>query len=336
MSKVVADHYNSAPNQGLSGRNLSRIVHLRNFNNWIKSMLIAEHFKLLKQNKAKDYQFKVFDMCCGKGGDLLKWTKENLKYLLACDIASNSVETYIERYEAKKKKIHNMFPAEFVVADLTKERLRDKVKMPVLFDIVSCQFAFHYSFESLPQVECMLRNASENLAIGGYFIGTMPNAYDIVSRLRKAKSNSISNSVYSINYDGDIEDKIPLFGAKYQFLLDGVVDCPEFLVHMPTLERIAKKYGLKKAKVQRFQNFYEFWKFEGKWLLSKMNGLETYPALPNGKLAGHKADYKHARDYLREFRAKKRFIGTLSYPEWEVASLYITFSFEKVSNQEIP
>ena len=33
------------------------------------------------------------------------------------------------------------------------------------FDIVSCQFAFHYCFESLPQAECMLKNISENLKV---------------------------------------------------------------------------------------------------------------------------------------------------------------------------
>ena len=45
-----------------------------------------------------------------------------------------------------------------------------------MLDVVSCQFALHYSFESLPQAECMLKNASESLRPGGYFIGTMPNS----------------------------------------------------------------------------------------------------------------------------------------------------------------
>ena len=42
----------------------------------------------------------------------------------------------------------------------------------LLFDIVSCQFAFHYCFESLEQAECMIRNAAERLKPGGFFIGT--------------------------------------------------------------------------------------------------------------------------------------------------------------------
>lgn len=60
-------------------------------------------------------------------------------------------------------------------------RLREKFTDPsVQLDFVSCQFAFHYSFESLPQAECMLQNASESLKPGGYFIGTIPDAYDLV------------------------------------------------------------------------------------------------------------------------------------------------------------
>lgn len=47
-------------------------------------------------------------------------------------------------------------------------------------DLVSCQFAFHYSFESLPQAETMLRNVSENLKRGGYFVATIPSAYEIM------------------------------------------------------------------------------------------------------------------------------------------------------------
>lgn len=95
-------------------------------------------------------------------------------------------------------------------------------------DLVSCQFAFHYSFESLPQAECMLRNASECLQPGGFFIGTMPDANEIIARLKKAKSKVFGNDVYQIVFSGNL-NKPSLFGAKYNFHLDGVVDCPEFL-----------------------------------------------------------------------------------------------------------
>jgi mRNA (guanine-N7-)-methyltransferase len=84
---------------------------------------------------------------------------------------------------------------------------------------------------------------------GGYFIGTTPDAYDIVNRIEESGSDKAGNSVYSITYkkeedDDDDESRIPLFGAKYDFHLDGVVDCPEFLVHFPTLTKLAEKYDL--------------------------------------------------------------------------------------------
>ena len=64
-------------------------------------------------------------------------------------------------------------------------RLRGKYKDPTIkLDLVSCQFAFHYCFESLPQAECMFRNASETLTQGGYFIGTIPNANELVQALQ--------------------------------------------------------------------------------------------------------------------------------------------------------
>ena len=45
LCDVVAAHYNNVPESGLDERNRSRILHLRNFNNWIKSMLIGKYDK---------------------------------------------------------------------------------------------------------------------------------------------------------------------------------------------------------------------------------------------------------------------------------------------------
>lgn len=115
-------------------------------------------------------------------------------------------------------------------------RLREQYKDASLeLDLVSCQFSFHYCFESLPQAECMLRNAAECLRPGGYFIGTIPDANIIVSRKRAHNSVSFGNSVYKIEFEKD--EPFPFFGAKYGFSLVDVVNCPEFLVHFPTLER---------------------------------------------------------------------------------------------------
>ena len=46
--------------------------------------------------------------------------------------------------------------------------------------MTSCQFSLHYSFESYDKAMGMLQNACENLRPGGYFIGTIVDANEMV------------------------------------------------------------------------------------------------------------------------------------------------------------
>ena len=59
----------------------------------------------------------------------------------------------------------------------------------------------------------------------------------VSKRLRAADGMSFGNEVYEIAFDVEDKQHIPLFGAKYHFRLEGVVDCPEFVVYFPLLEK---------------------------------------------------------------------------------------------------
>lgn len=339
-TQVVATHYNLIEEKGLDERSKSRIVYLRNFHNWIKSMLINEYLtKIRNSKKQHNPPIRVHDMCCGKGGDLLKWKKGNITHLICSDIAEVSLEHCKQRYTDMKQRTRNergggnLYSLEVIPGDSTKQRLRERYSDPSLkLDLVSCQFAFHYSFESLPQAECMMRNASECLQPGGFFIGTMPDSNEIIARARKTETDSFGNNVYQVSVDFDVM-KPPLFGSKYNFQLDGVVNCPEFLVHFPTFVKLAKKYGLKLVKVEKFWQFFERMKSEGKQLLSAMKALEGYPPPYGVNLVGDSEDdYLHAKQFIEKEERGHVKIGTLSKSEWEVSSLYLTFVFEKVKN----
>lgn len=43
------------------------------------------------------------------------------------------------------------------------------------YDVVSCQFAFHYAFESEESARLAMRNVTESLRVGGFFFGTTIN-----------------------------------------------------------------------------------------------------------------------------------------------------------------
>ena len=65
------------------------------------------------------------------------------------------------------------------------------------------------------------------------------NNNDLLSRFRRrlkeSEDLSFGNNVYKVTFTE--KDEFPLFGHKYDFHLDSVVDCPEFLVNFPLLEK---------------------------------------------------------------------------------------------------
>ncbi|GCB75496.1 hypothetical protein scyTo_0019018 [Scyliorhinus torazame] len=330
-SKVAA-HYNELQECGLAVRNQSRIVYLRNFNNWIKSVLIGEYLEQVKQKNRQS--ISVLDLGCGKGGDLLKWKKGQINKLVCVDIADISVEQCIQRYGDMKSRCYSnehLFAAEFVRADCTKELLAEKYQDPdIMFDICSCQFVYHYSFETLQQADTMLKNACDRLRPGGYFIGTTPNAYELVKRLEASETNSFGNELYSVTFQK--KGEYPLFGCQYDFNLEGVVNVPEFLVYFPLFEEMAKKHKMKLILKMTFAEFFKekVQNSEHKMLLKKMKSLEQYPSAENSGSPGiNKEDYVHAEDYLKNPQARPP-IGTLSKSEWEATSIYLVFAFEKL------
>ncbi|KAH8249003.1 hypothetical protein KR032_005035 [Drosophila birchii] len=330
---VVANHYNELKEAGRKDRQKSKIFFMRNFNNWIKSQLINEYMSQLKQQMRVGDALRVLDMCCGKGGDLLKWEKAAISHLICTDIAEVSVEQCQRRYQdilqrAEKSKFANKFTAEFFACDSTLVRLRERYKDPSLhLNLVSCQFAFHYCFESLAQADCMMRNAAECLKPGGFFIATIPDAYEIIRRLKAAgpDARGFGNDVYSIEFDCGT-NPLPIFGAKYQFHLEGVVDCPEFLVHFPTLVKLGRKYGLQLLRRSTFADYYKETLPQGRQLLQRMSGLETVHA----QRCADDEQYAHVRSFQGSQRGRP--VGTLSKSEWEATTLYLVCAFKKCKN----
>nr|XP_006636161.1 PREDICTED: mRNA cap guanine-N7 methyltransferase [Lepisosteus oculatus]XP_015213696.1 PREDICTED: mRNA cap guanine-N7 methyltransferase [Lepisosteus oculatus]XP_015213697.1 PREDICTED: mRNA cap guanine-N7 methyltransferase [Lepisosteus oculatus] len=331
-SEKVAIHYNTLQEVGLAARSQSRIFYLRNFNNWLKSVLIGDILEKVRQSRR---DLTVLDLGCGKGGDLLKWRKGRISRLVCADIASVSVDQCQQRYEDMKSRNRpndHIFNAEFITADCSKEVLAEKLKDPEMtFDVCSCQFVYHYSFETREQADMMLRNACERLRPGGYFIGTTPNAFELVKRLETSETNSFGNDVYRVTFQK--KGEYPLFGCQYDFNLEGVVNVPEFLVYFPLFEEMAKKYNMRLVFKKTFCEFFaeKIQNEEHRLLMKRMQALEQYPADGRNKLVSDTpGDYEHAEGKAKSPDVKIP-LGTLSKSEWDATSIYLVFVFEKTS-----
>lgn len=162
-----------------------------------------------------------------------KWAKQNIRILFACDIASVSIEHAKSRYDSGRFR----FNARFETLDCYSKSISPLLNDPnYTFDICSVQFALHYSFESETKARMALKNASSHLKRGGYFVGTIPNAYRIIKNVIKNGNKKFGNSIYSIEFT-QIE-KMLEFGHEYSFRLqDAIDDCPEFVICMPVLQR---------------------------------------------------------------------------------------------------
>jgi len=189
---------------------------LRDFHNlYVKKKLI------LGVSNRKD---TLIDYAVGKGGDLPKWIRANLSFVLGIDVSRDNIQNSLDgacaRYlKSFKKNNRNELPGAIFLqgnsgvnirngkAFMTeKEKMiaralfgsgpkdRKELKEGVYknygvghdgFNVSSCQFALHYFFENNTTFHSFLRNLAECTKLNGYFIGTCYDGKEVFNLLRK-------------------------------------------------------------------------------------------------------------------------------------------------------
>ncbi|KAK5582984.1 hypothetical protein RB653_004574 [Dictyostelium firmibasis] len=327
QNELVSSHYDNKQNTPIHIRAQSKIISLKNINNWVKSMLIQEYTKP---------NTKVFDICGGKLGDLQKWIKAQIKSLIVSDISLESLKHGLERYNQNLNYIP--FDMTMIAVDCFSSKLLDVFpKQPkklgnkpkktnqedlseseeeeeeddddddddendelLKVDLVSCQFALHYSFRTEESARSLLKNVSSVLEDGGHFIGTIPNSCLIVKKLRESKSNKFGNEVFKIEFK-EKEPKFSAFGCAYNFFLEDAIDfLEEYLVHIDVLTELARDYRL---ELVSHSNFHD--------------------------LIYEKSKSKSSHDLLRKMNCFNSN-NTISQAEWEALGIYKTFVFKKI------
>ncbi|KAH7340326.1 mRNA capping enzyme-domain-containing protein [Rhizoctonia solani] len=296
-SYMVAQHYNKRKEVGVKARLDSPIIGLRNFNNWIKSVLIAKFGRRPLQESNTHgpnphgrgtTSGKVLDIGCGKGGDLRKWGKASIREYVGLDIAEVSISQARNRHTELVPS--QRFDAEFHAFDCFSDNINTVVspqRLRTPFDVVSMQFCMHYAFESLEKVRIMLENVSQYLRPGGIFLGTIPNSHLLLDTLNKLPEDetSFGNSVYSIRFDDKREQ--PLYGHRYYFYLkDAVEDVPEYVVRWEDFTSLAEDYGLKMTFHSDFHGIFA----------SERRDPEYGPLLQTMKVVNHRGELGMSED----------------------------------------
>ncbi len=191
-------------------RNLFNVRGLRDFHNhYVKDSILM---KPLKRGQA------LYDMTCGQAGDMHKWHSHRAGWVLGTDIAEQGLtenrDGAYRRYldQLIRNKGHYT-PMLFVQANVS-EHLADggagqspmdrailrclwgadepevppyvrkfRGKAAEGFDVVSCMFSLHYFFKDSATLDGWLRNLSETLRVGGYFVGCCFDGDSVASML---------------------------------------------------------------------------------------------------------------------------------------------------------
>lgn len=259
---------------GKEGRNASRLLFLRSYNNWIKASIINKYTRLLGD------QLSVLDLCCGRGGDLEKYFRSSVRHYIGADLAEEALKNALERIvKLTNEKFKDLkCKCMFITEDLSHpdNMLLKKIPSEIYFDLVSCQFAFHYHFESEQRLRNFLTNVVSKLSDGGYFMVTIIDSNILVKRLRERNNTenlfkdekfAFGNEFYSVKFYQKKFPKDNMFGIKYGFYLEDSLDkrdensnikyIDEYLIYFPILEKICLEFDMHLVEKKNFCEFYQ-------------------------------------------------------------------------------
>lgn len=237
---------------------MTSIENLRKFHNMIKNDLIL--------SAASNFtEPTLMDIAVGRGGDMFKWKNAGIKLVFGFDSHSFSIKEAILRLKSVLKTQKNLPFIKYYTLDMFDKDIIKKIHEREKnikglyteyginkYDIISCQFAFHYFCQTEEILNNTLNTISIKLKKGGYFIGTATDG-DKIENLDTHFENStlqiskIDKNCYTFNISSD--------SKKTYFDIKG--KSTEFLLKKSVFISTAEKYGLSPVSINEFENYYD-------------------------------------------------------------------------------
>ena len=265
---------------------------LRDFHNlFVKRFLIEKIGKYL-QEKVHIGNPLLIDYAVGKAGDLSKWIRAGIAFVLGVDISKDNIinakDGACVRYLGVRKQNPDMrLRAVFLHGNSGKNLLTTQKafytnqekevfkavfghgsakEKPIAreymgiardgFHISSCQFAMHYFFASADTLHSFLRNLSECTRLGGYFTGTCYNGQRVFDLLQ----NTLEGESERFDKNGK---KIFELTRGYSNTMEAFPSGPEsigmaILVYQESIDKTFEEYLVNFGFLERVMEDYGF------------------------------------------------------------------------------
>ena len=211
------------------GREASEVLVLRKLHNYIKDFLLEKAIEL-RRGDGYTGPISLLDIAVGKGGDLLKWDKLDIKNVWGVDIDQPSIDEAWRRLKNKRFRYHRNYTFSQQDVTLWNKDYSDSITEWLKgvtngkgrsFDISSCMFAFNYFFKNESSVKNVLKLVSSKLKPGGIFVGVYLDRDKLVDFLYSTGVKNLgdvfeSENLYIKNLWGPTQEP-ELYGSKYQF-----------------------------------------------------------------------------------------------------------------------
>ena len=233
-------YYNAVEKSTMKTKNM------RDFHNlYVKSKLIVGVSDYV-QTQPNHKEVRLIDYAVGKAGDLSKWARANLKFVLGIDYSNDNIHNHQNgacvrflqhRCNNRKSEMRGLFvegnsklnirnKSAAIVKPFEKDlvqfvfgqkNLPDGNKLAIDygiakdgFHISSCQFAIHYFFEKRTTLYNFLQNLSECTQLNGYFVGTCFDGQKVFDTMKSVEENSSYRVTMDDKMIFEIEKQYPI------------------------------------------------------------------------------------------------------------------------------